>query len=239
MDSAAYDLHGIALLDYWKGEKDAVTVLEYRDGRTRRIPASIYFRDPDHFFPDEETAIAKCVGKVLVAGGGAGVHVLPLIEAGLEVTAIDVSAAAVEVMRARGIQNVWCEDFFEHRGTYDTVLLLGRNIGIAGTLSGLPRLLEKCDSLLPNQGVVIANSGAERREKPVRRVSGYAGEIEFRIRYRESVGSWVHWLHIDFDTLADIATSQGWLVAQIANCSDGSFAATLRQRANSESIAGE
>ena len=229
MDATGYDLHGEALRDYWRGDRDAATILEYRDGRTREIPASVSFRGVDRFFPGEAAALNLCVGKTLVVGGGAGVHALPLQEAGLEVTAIDISAHAAEVMRQRGIKRVMCEDFFAHGGRYDTILLLGRNIGIARTLSGLPGLLAKCRRLLNLNGRVVLNSASESvRESRDEQEGAYPGEIEFRIKYRGMIGPWVRWLHIDYDTLAKYVEQEGCSIERIMSDEDGNFVAVLR-----------
>ncbi len=215
-------------MDYWCGDRDAATILQYRDGRTREIPASAFFRSPDRFLPGEAAALTRCVGRTLVVGGGAGVHALPLQEAGLVVTALDISAHAAEVMRQRGIKRVICEDFFTHRGRYDTIILLGRNVGIARTLSGLPGLLAKCRRLLSLNGRVILNSVSESMcESSDEQGTAYPGEIEFRFKYRGKTGPWVRWLHIDYDTLAEYVEKEGWSIDRIMSSEDGNFAAVL------------
>jgi len=62
-------------------------------------------------------------------------------------------------MRERGSKDVRLTDFFCFQGeAYDTILMLGQNIGIAGTLDRLRLLFRKCGTLLRPGGRVLANS---------------------------------------------------------------------------------
>ncbi len=225
---ASYDVHGQALVDYWRGGTDAVTILESSDGKMRKIPASAYFREPDSFFPVERAALNYVQGRVLVAGAGTGVHVLPLERAGFEVHAIDVSQGAVEVMQARGVGSVSREDIYTHRGHYDTLLFLGRNIGMAQTLAGIPHLLRTCQSLLRPGGILITNSVPEQPGTVDRSSEGYPGNLSFRIRYKDQVGDWVRWLHVDSQRLELAAKDLGWRTEIIYEEPGSDFAAMLR-----------
>jgi SAM-dependent methyltransferase len=247
---------GNALLDFSRGVDDASITLEYRDGRSREVPASVFFRGPEAFFDSERVALQKVCGSVLDVGAGAGIHTLALQNAGYAVTAIDTSPGAVEVMKKRGVTTAGCEDFFSHQGRYDTILLLGLNIGICGELRRLPDLLTHCGSLLRPDGRVIGNSVAE--QQPLAGAGGnaagtdavdggvdtagskdessdrdhsyrgaYRGDLEFRVRYGSSVGPWTPWLHVDCGTLSQIAAESGWRSRELARDPEGSYSVVL------------
>jgi predicted O-methyltransferase YrrM len=116
---------------------------------------------------------------------------------------------------------------FSHKGRYDTVLLLGRNIGIAQTLDGIADLLHKCETLLRPGGVVITNSVREEPESATAPSDDYPGNLCFRIRYKEQIGDWVRWLHVDSKRLKRIAEGLGWRTEIIREEPEGDFSAVL------------
>jgi tRNA1(Val) A37 N6-methylase TrmN6 len=80
----------------------------------------------------ELVALQNCKGKVLDVGAGAGGHALLLQQYGLNITALEISPAAAEVMKARGVEKIEVQDFIKYSGEkFDTVLLLMNGIGIA------------------------------------------------------------------------------------------------------------
>jgi 2-polyprenyl-3-methyl-5-hydroxy-6-metoxy-1,4-benzoquinol methylase len=77
---------------------------------------SFFFRGPRDFFEFETVALEHCQGRVFDAGAGAGVHTLQLQKRGVEVTAIDITAEAVEIMSRRGVRDARHADMFELDG---------------------------------------------------------------------------------------------------------------------------
>ena len=223
----ALEPFGRALLAYWRGDESARLVHEFRSGRKKTIPASVFFRTPAEFFPTEN-AFPYCRGRVLVVGAGTGVHALELERTGFDVTAIDICQQAVQIMREQELKDVRHADFFHFKGDgYDTILMLGQNIGMAGTLDGLPRLLRRCKMLLNPQGRLLANSVAEPAMPDAVKPEAYPGHLEFRLQYRQITGPWMQWLHADIDTLAAHARQCGWRLQKLADSTDGSFLAKL------------
>lgn len=154
------ELYGRALRDYHAGDRDAVMLLHSSLGEHDEIPASLFFREPDDFFPFEEAALALARGRILDAGAGTGVHALRLERRGLDVTAVEIVAAAAEIMRDRGVRRVVEGDMFElDLGRFDTVLMLMNGIGPVGTLVGLERFLERAGRLLRPGGQILVDSG--------------------------------------------------------------------------------
>ncbi len=219
---------GQALFDYWHGNKSALLIHEFRSGRKRSLPVSVFFRGADDFFPTED-AFCYCRGRILVVGAGTGVHALELERRGHEVTAIDICPQAVQIMKERGIKNIRQQNFMTfEEDAYDTILMLGHNIGICETVKGIKRLLCRCKSLLRPDGRLLVNSVDESQLSDAPNHEGYPGELEFRLCYNGNAGPWMRWLHADFDTLALHAEECGWASEKLIDSQDGAFLAKLK-----------
>ncbi len=226
---SALDPFGQALLAYWRGNKSAHLIHEFKSGRKFSLPVSVFFRSTEDFFPTEK-AFEYCKGRILVVGAGTGVHAIELEQQGYEVTAIDVNSHAIKIMREKEIQDVRQKDFFQFEGElYDTILLLGHNIGICKTLNGIKKLLYRCESLLNPSGQLLMNSVDESVSSVDGDHQGYPGELEFRLSFEGDFGPWMHWLHVDIATLSSQAFKCGWSTEKLAFEKDGEYLARLIQ----------
>jgi SAM-dependent methyltransferase len=213
----AYDPHGAALLDCFRGEKTA-TLVCYQDGARDDVPAAFWLRE--EIDPLEALALDLCRGRVLDVGAGAGVHSLALQRRGLAVTAIDCSADCVAIMHERGILDARQSDLFGFdQGPYDTVLCLCNGLDKVGQLSDLPRFLDKMRKLLVPGGQLIADSfdlrvGADAdrlsRFEQMTLAGRYYGEMDLRFEYKSVSGEPFSVLHVDFETFARVADENGW-----------------------------
>jgi 2-polyprenyl-3-methyl-5-hydroxy-6-metoxy-1,4-benzoquinol methylase len=231
---------GMALRDYTHGETSAEMILERDDGLKESLPASLFFRPPSEFSRLENAALDLCMGHVLDIGAGAGIHALALQDRGISVTAIDISPEAVRVMSERGVKEVRCTDIFDFRtDSFDTLLLLGHCIGMAGDLKGTDRFLEKAKTLLNPGGMLLLHSldvtcTSDPRHKAYHAMnleaSRYIGEIRLRIRYKKFLGASYSWIQLDPDTLRTRAWNEGWLTEIIRQEEDGNYLAKLTLR---------
>jgi SAM-dependent methyltransferase len=133
---------------------------------------------------------------------------------GLEVTALDISPKAVEVMTLRGVKNVALEDVFSLMGEeFDTLLMMMNGIGLAGTIGGLHRFFAQARKLLRPGGRLIFDSSdiAYLYEGKIPVGGHYYGEILYQYEYKEQRGDWFKWLFIDRKTLKAIAAEEGWV----------------------------
>jgi len=231
------DPHGDAMLAWVAGETEAELVLRRDDGREGRLPVSHFFRPPSEFTPVERAALELCRGRVLDVGAGAGLHSLALQEAGVPVTAIDISAPAVQVMAQRGVVDVRCADIFEFDGdAFDTVLMMGHGIGMVETLAGLDRFLARAHALLSEGGQVLLDSldvratndpGNLAYHEANRRAGRYIGEIRLQSEYRGRAGPSYRWLHVDAATLTEHAAAARWTCEVILQEDNGDYLARL------------
>ncbi len=199
-----------------------------------------FFRDQEQMPELEQQALKLCKGKILDVGAGAGAHTLCLQAAGLEVVALDQSQLAAEVMQSRGIKNVVIGNIFDYNNNdkFDTIVLLMNGAGIAGTLEGLGRLLLHLKGLLNNNGSVLIDSsdiqylfeeedGSEwidlTREK-------YIGEMEYEVSYHTGEAAQFNWLFVDFQTLAKVASTQGFSCRLVTEGNSDNYLAILESK---------
>jgi len=213
----AYNPHGAALLDCYRGQKDAMLIV-HQDGERDDVPAAFWLRTT--LDPLESLGLDLCRGRVLDVGAGAGVHALPLQQRGFEVTAIDVAPECVAIMRERGVRTALAVDAFElDQGVFDTIIALCNGLDKVGRLADLPRFLDRMRSLLAPGGQLLADSfdvrvgaSAERRAELERKTASgrYFGELDLRFEYRGQSGSPFSALQVDYDTLTRVAEQVGW-----------------------------
>ncbi|HWL00470.1 MAG TPA: methyltransferase domain-containing protein [Parapedobacter sp.] len=212
----ALDVLGLALHDYLQGRRGDQLLTHTSFGGVEEMPVSEFFRKPIDFPELEHIALSLCDGRVLDVGAGAGSHALFLQKRGTDVTALERSPLAGEVMRARGVKQVITTDFFEYdKARYDTLLFLMNGIGVAGTIDGLSTLLSHCKTLLNDGGQLLFDSSDIAylyADGTVDKPAGYYGEIRYQYAYKGARSAPFDWLFIDQDTLIGIARPLGWVV---------------------------
>jgi SAM-dependent methyltransferase len=206
------DVFGQAIHDYHYNESPGELCIHNRYGPKELMPIEAYFREEEDMPDLEWLALNECRGKVLDVGAGAGSHVLELQKRGYEVTAMDISPLAVEVIHDRGVKQAIVQDIFTYDATqFDTILLLMNGIGLAGNLTKLTTLLNQLKNLLSPGGQLLFDSSdvAYLYEGALPK-TGYYGEIKYQYEYKNHKTEWFEWLYIDEKTLIDIARQAGY-----------------------------
>ena len=224
-----------AMLDFWRGAHRGPLRIIRSDGWEDEIPVAHFFEDD--LGEGDRRALGRCVGTVLDAGAGAGRHSLALQAAGHQVHAIDVCPELVTtVLPQRGVLSAERADIFTYcpGRTFDTILLLGHGLGLAGSLAGVEELLACCETLLGWNGVLVADSldvtRTEARvhldyQKSLTRAGRYRGEMRMHVEYGDLVGEEFGWLHVDITTLSRIACN--WDVEPVWEDRHGNYVAQL------------
>jgi SAM-dependent methyltransferase len=182
-------------------------------GPKEEMPIETYFRNEDDMPDIEWLALNECRGEVLDIGAGAGSHALILQDRGFDVTALEISALAIDVMQARGVKKVVTADIFEYNDhKYDTLLLLMNGIGLTGTLSNLKTFLQHTKLLLNKGGQLLFDSSdiAYLYEGSLPDTGKYYGELSYQYQYNRQTSDWFPWLYIDEKTLTTIANEAGY-----------------------------
>jgi len=237
MDPKSMEPHGMAMLAFFDGDTNAEVSVRRDDGLEDSIPVSRFFRDASEFTPIEKAALEHCRGHVLDVGAGSGLHSLVLQEKGVPVTSIDISPHAVEIMKQRGVKDAHCADIFEFEGgPYNTILLLGRGIGMVETMVGLDRFLAYAQGLVSVDGLVLLDSLDVRvTDNPThlacheanREAGRYIGENRLQFHFQGKSGPNCCWLFVDPDTLKERAEAASWRCDVILREESGDYLAKL------------
>ncbi|AKD04878.1 methyltransferase domain-containing protein [Pontibacter korlensis] len=226
---------GAAVLDYLAGAEEIEVIVESNLTEDDTIPVDYLFRTEAEMPDLEVEALKACRGVVLDVGAGAGCHALALQARGVEVTALDVSAGAVEAMQRQGVKRVLHKDIFDlNEALYDTLLMLMNGIGISGTLAGLDRFLEHSKKLLKPGGQILLESSdilymyeEEDGSVLLDLNAGYYGEVKYNMKYKDQETGWFNWLFIDPSILEDYATQHGFTFELLLEGDAGNYLALL------------
>jgi len=232
------DVFGKALLDFqsgsYMGDIHTYSSLEEED----KIPLPHLFRNYENMPEIEQLALENCQGRVLDIGCGAGSHSLYLQQAGLDVTALDISQGATKVCQKRGVRQVVQADIMGYSAKkFDTLLLLMNGIGIVGSLEGLDDFLQHATKLLNTGGFILLDSSdiiymfeSENGNHVFPNTGNYYGEVEFQIRYNEQKSNFFDWLYVDFDTLRSSAERNGYSCEMLFKGSHYDYLAKLNPK---------
>ncbi|MDX8339336.1 class I SAM-dependent methyltransferase [Draconibacterium sp. IB214405] len=212
------DPFGIAIKEFFeKGKAPQIHVnSNYTEDET--IDPSYFFRNERELPPLERIALKNCKGKILDIGAAAGCHSLILQKKGYNVTALEKSELAAEVMKKQGIVKVVCADIFEYdEKQFNTILLLMNGTGIGGTIIGLKKLLSHLKSLLLEGGQILIDSSDIKylfeEEDGSQWVdlanTNYYGEMQYEVSFRKSTDKF-DWLFIDSEKLQLLANELGY-----------------------------
>ena len=207
------DILGTAIADYYNYEREETLWVHDTHGPKVAMPVETYFRSEDKMPKLELRALDLCRGKVLDIGAGAGSHSLALEDREMDVTAIDISPLAVEVMKQRGVTKVIAGNIFDYKDDkFDTLLLLMNGIGLTANISKLRLFFQHAKTLLLPQGQLIFDSSdvAYLYEGDMPVLDFYYGEVTCRYEYKKQKSEWFTWLYIDKETLALIAKDEGF-----------------------------
>lgn len=220
----SFELFAQAMLDRWLGKR-AVAVIERDDGRRNASDLALYLAPADKWPALEHDAMKEVRGRVLDVGGGPGRHSLYLQRKGVRVVAIDPSPTQVALARVRGVREVYQASVSRlprGLGTFDTILMMGNNLGLAGDVPKMRAFLRDAREITSRRGRIVGHTrmpGTTPEHLPyIRRNVARgrpAGRITLRIRYGGRVGDWFDLLLISPDHLARIAHESGWELAKV------------------------
>lgn len=207
------DIYGCFLSDYYYSKLKSDVLLHNNYGEVEELPVDSFFRTEEEMPDLEIFALNLCKGKVLDIGAGTGVHSLLLQKNGFDVTAIELSEGACEIMKTQGVKNIICGDVTQYKEEkYDTLLLLMNGIGFCGYISDLKTFLAQAKTMIKPEGQILFDSSdvAYLYEETEPDSDSYYGEIDYQYEYNGEKSDWFSWLYLDQKTMQEIAYECGW-----------------------------
>jgi len=176
--------------------------------------------------PLERKAMRFVRGRVLDVGCGGGRVCLYLQDRGLDVVGIDSSPGAITCCQRRGVRDARVlplANIDTLDGLFDTVVMLGQNLGMVGSSAAARRILRSLARCTTRRGRIVAetwdplqsNDDGDRRYRERNRTRGrMPGQLRVRIRYGALKTRWMDWLQMSPDELAELLDDTGWTVSR-------------------------
>lgn len=208
-----HDIYGNFLKDYQAGNHDLEVLLNNNYTLAEDFPVDAFFREDEDLNDIEVFALNLCEGEILDIGAGAGVHSLILQRNNFDVTALEISAGACEVMKQRGLKKIIHTNIMDYNEKkYDTLLMMMNGIGFCGYVDELRNFLFHAKNLLKPQGQIVFDSSdvsyLYEDEQP--ETDSYYGEIDYQYEYKGESGEWFSWLYADESLMAELAKECGY-----------------------------
>jgi SAM-dependent methyltransferase len=223
------EILGRAIKACYGGIKDSKIIVYSPEFDPDEQAVSHYFRKLNEMPEIEKDALNHCRGKVLDVGSAAGSHCLELQIRGFEVTGLELSSDACNIMKMRGVKNIINADIYETRNLkFDTLLMLMNGIGLVGTINGFSRFLNHAKKILNPGGQILFDSAnlvylfseEDTLEFDIDLNAKYYGEMEYVMEFDGMKSESFSWLYIDFDTMCHYAEKAGFkpeLISQDQN----------------------
>ncbi len=229
------DLFGQAILDFYTQNNPQPLLTKTSISEEDEMDVAYLFRTYKNMPQLEQKALQLAKGNVLDVGAGAGCHALDLQQKGINVTALDQSAYAIETCRLQNIQHCVQSSVLDYNPEtqFDTLLLLMNGSGIFGKLNQTALYLQKLKSLLNPGGQILIDSSDliymfDEDEDDGRWIpdTGYYGELEFTLHYKGQKEQFP-WLYLDYNTLQNAALANGFQCELVAEGKNYDYLARL------------
>jgi SAM-dependent methyltransferase len=218
------DAFGQMLSTCWKvGAQPGLVheIIERDDGFIAVADAAAYFAARADWPAAEQWGGEQVTGRVLDVGCGAGRHGVVLAEAGHEVIGVDPSLGAIAVARERGLHALpgTATELPAGIGTFDTILLLGNNLGLLQDRTNA-RVVLTALAAVARPGAALIGSSRDPYglfdgdhlaylERNVR-AGRMPGQTRLRIRQGFVTTGWFPYLYVSTMELAEVVADSPW-----------------------------
>ncbi|MHA2299829.1 MAG: class I SAM-dependent methyltransferase [Candidatus Thorarchaeota archaeon] len=202
--------------------QEAKHEIERDDGYAHESSGSQYTAPFSEWHESEKLASVEAKGRILDIGCGAGRVSLHFQEKGHDVVGIDISHAAVDASRRKGVKEVHlmsAENLEFPEDTFDTILLFGNNFGVLGDEDKIIAMLKDIHRITKSDAVILAqtrdvadtdNPEHHAYHEKNRAIGKPIGLVKIRIKYKDHVGDWWLLRMVDSDEMSAIAEKAGW-----------------------------
>lgn len=235
-----HDAYGQEILACYNGV-EVSEIVERDDGY---FDASIYgpkmYLSEYQDWPNIEKEAMKFVkGRVLDIGCGAGRHSIYLQERAFDVLGIDNSPLAIKVCKLRGLKKAKVMSIEEVNfapQSFDTIIMMGNNFGLFGSLIDARRLLRKFHMMTSKDALIVADtrdpyktSNPDHLEyhRLNKKRGRMGGQVRIRIRFRKYVGEWLDYLMVSKEEMKEVLKGTGWRIRKFVDSSDSQYIAII------------
>lgn len=236
------DAFGHEIYDYFKG-KGGYEIVERDDGFfSTSLGPKLYFLECEEWPESEKEAMKFVTGRVLDVGCGAGRHSLYLQARGFDVVGIDSSPLAIEVCKARRLQNAQILSVMQitrQFGIFDTILMLGNNFALVGNVKRARWLLRRFHKMTTQSGWIIAQTRDPYKTEVVEHLEYHArnrekgmmsGETRIRVRYKKYVTPWVDFFMVSKEEMKAILEGTHWELGEFIDGQQGVYIAVIKKK---------
>jgi SAM-dependent methyltransferase len=222
-------------------EEPSVHTTERDDGYINTMDGAMYISTYDQWPEYEREALQEIKGRVLDIGLGAGRHALWVQEQGHEVVGIDISPLAVEVSKLRGVKECYVMDMRKLEfpdGHFDTVLMLGANIGVGGDVPITQKILKDIHRITKPDGIVIGSTrDPVKTDNPehlayhqMNRERGKPpGLVTIRLGFQGEYSAWFDFLMLGLEDLKNALKPTNWRVRKTCESAGSDYIAILEK----------
>ncbi len=242
--SSNQDAQGREIHDYFKGDRDALEIVERDDGFIEAYPGpKAYLSKYEDWPPHQRAALRLARGRVLDIGCGGGRHSLYLQRKGQQVLGVDISPLAIRTSKLRGLKEARLMSITQigpKLGKFDTILMLGNNFGLFANPSRARFLLRKFLKVTTPEARIIAES-RDIYKPPVppyhrkyqlqnRRRGRMSGQVRIRIRYQGFSTPWFDYLLVSKSEMKQLVKRTGWNVRRFIESKGPQYIAIIQRQ---------
>ena len=226
------DAFGRALLDHYRGDRDAP--LRQRDGDDALThPVGDFYFNDFADVPDAAWLESHLDGPLLDVGAGAGRDAL-YFQDRFETVALEVSEPLVTLLRERGVETVLHGDMFdlrEHVGPdrFRSVLIVGTQLGLAKSTAGLRAFLEDLAVVTTDDATAVVDA-YDPTDEGADEMLGFRADpapgLAYRVlhyEYADRRGKTLLFRLFSPERLEDATTATEWEVAEIRRPHDAYY----------------
>lgn len=235
------DAFGQMMWAYYRG-KEVCEIVERDDGYFSAYHGpKVYFSEYRDWPLIGQKAMQFAKGRVLDIGCGAGRHSLYLQKKGLEVLGIDSSPLAIKICKLRGLKKaeiMSLEDVDFKPDSFDTILMMGGNFGLLGSLTKARRLLKRFHKMTSEDALIIAetrdpyktdNPAHLEYHKLNKKRGRMSGQVRIRVRFEKTVAEWFDWLMLSKEEMRELLQGTGWKVSEFIESEDSRYTAIIEK----------